>query len=120
MSGLMFFNVIANIVIFSGLGVLAWSTALRNRTEPIRSLAWALSLGCWAFVLGSAIDLALLAVRPGWLSGAADGFVVETWHVGQSLAITGLGMTTTLMIRRVDLGLQAADRMVLRDAQSNR
>jgi hypothetical protein len=111
MSGLLFINVIANIVIFSFLGALALSTGRRDRSEPIRSLAWALSLACWAFVLGSVTDLALLVVRLGWLSGGAQDFVVETWHLGQSLAVTGLGMTARLMIRRVDLGLRAADRM---------
>lgn len=110
MSGLVFITVIANLAIFSFLGALAWSTGRRDENEPVRFLAWALSLACWAFVLEAATDLTLLVVRLGWLSGGAQDLVVETWYLGESLASAALGVMVVSFTRRVDLSLRVADR----------
>lgn len=101
MAWVLFINVTVNIIVFSGLGVLAWFTTLRNPSGPLSSLARALFLASWAFVLGTVTDLAVSAVQWGLLPGEVEDFVVSPWSLSLSVVAAGLGITALFVVGRL-------------------
>lgn len=97
---LIFAVMTANILIFSALGAATWSAARREPILAVASAMRAVSLVSWAFVLGSATQLTLVALRLGWLPDGLEHSVTGPWHLAQSLAIMGVAGTVAVLILR--------------------
>jgi DNA-binding CsgD family transcriptional regulator len=106
-----FVAIVANIVLFAGLGIWGWRYRSSEQSPRIRLLSDMLVLVAVAFVLGAVTRLVSVAVRFGWLDGRVSDFVVSEWHLVQSLGATGLGIFGFFYVRRHARSLRTADRI---------
>lgn len=109
MSGLLIGVIAINTGVFLALSVWAALVARREDSVRLKVLAGALAVVSFAFVLGAVTRGLLVAVRLGWISGSVGDFLVDEWHVVQSLTATAIGLTAVILLKRVSSSFRAAD-----------
>lgn len=78
---------IAALVIFSALGLKAWSSLREDRTGKVDPLAYSLALTIWAVVLALATDVT----------------TSNAWSLILSLVVTALGVSAWRLARQLDI-----------------
>ena len=101
-----------NIVLFSALALWGLRLAAQEGSSRLRTLARALTVVSVAFVVSAVTRLLTLAVSEGWLTGTVEGFLASEFLLVQALAVTALGVSGLLVVRKVAGPLRQVDQIV--------
>lgn len=98
-----------NVVLFTAIAVSAVRYALAEEQPGMRTLAFGLTAISAAFVLGAVSRFVLVAQERADVT--ASTFLTSSWHLGQSVLATGLGVGGVWVLRQVGRPLRDAERL---------